>query len=165
MSLEGSYAETHKWQGEYTGGATPLKPGRKTMPRDGELVSLPLGEYGDYDEVPDGAGGGFVIIPLLTRIICHVDHMIVHLLRPIDVRRTRWETRWYVSDQAVAGKDYDVDRVTEMWKTTNRQDISLVEGAFRGVQSRRFVSGPLQPKREPAIRCALEKYLELMDAP
>jgi phenylpropionate dioxygenase-like ring-hydroxylating dioxygenase large terminal subunit len=165
MSLEGSYADTQQWEGEYGGGATPLRPGRKTMSRDGELVSLPLGEYAEYDEIPENAGGGFIVFPWLTRIICHVDHMVAHVIRPISVDQTVWDTRWYVRRDAVEGRDYDVDRLTAMWKTTNAQDIGLVEGAFRGVRSRRFVSGPLQPEREPAIRAALEKYRDLMSAP
>jgi Rieske 2Fe-2S family protein len=88
--------------------------------------------------------------------------MVVHLLRPIDARHTRWETRWFVSDTAVEGVDYDVNELTAVWRTTNRQDISLCESADRGVRSQRFVPGPLHPQLESAVAATLELYRELM---
>jgi Rieske 2Fe-2S family protein len=162
MALDAMYSTTAGWTGPYLGGSTPLKPDHVTMSLDGRLVSTPLGDYADLDELPDGLGGGFVVVPLLTRLICHADHMIVHLLRPVDVRRSRWETRWFVAADAVEGVDYDVEALTAVWRATNRQDIPLCEGTYRGVLSRRFVPGPLHPERESAVLAALDVYRELM---
>jgi Rieske 2Fe-2S family protein len=162
MSVDGTYQSTSGWIGEYFSGSMPMKPGVKTASMDGQLVSTPLAGYAELDEIPDNLGGGFGIIPLLTRVICHADHMLVHLLRPVDVSHTVWDTRWFVHEDAVEGVDYDLDRLTEVWRATNREDIRLCEGAFRGVRSRRFVPGPLHPQREAAIRSALDTYLTLM---
>jgi phenylpropionate dioxygenase-like ring-hydroxylating dioxygenase large terminal subunit len=166
MDLDAMYATTGGWDGPYLGGSTPLKPGRSTMSLDGTLLSTPLGDFADLDALPggppDGLGGGFMIVPFLTRLICHVDHLVVHLLRPVDVGHSRWETRWFVSDRAVEGVDYDVEELTRVWRTTNRQDIRLCEGTQLGVSSRRYVPGPLHPERESAVRAALDTYLELM---
>jgi len=162
MALDAMYATTDGWSGQYFGGATPLKAGHHTMSIDGELVA-PL--------LRDAAGGtttgdsGFAIVPMLTRLICHADHMIVHLLRPVDVGHSRWETRWFVTDSAVEGVDYDIDRLTAVWRTTNRQDISLCESAARGIRSRRFVPGPLHPQLESAVAATLDVYRELMSDP
>jgi Rieske 2Fe-2S family protein len=153
MALDAMYATTDAWSGQYFGGATPLKPGHRTMSIDGDLVAPPLG---------DSVDSGFAIVPMLSRLICHADHMIVHLLRPIDVGHTRWETRWFVSDAAVEDVDYDVDELTAVWRTTNRQDIALCESAARGVRSRRFVPGPLHPEFESAVAATLDLYRELM---
>jgi Rieske 2Fe-2S family protein len=163
MSVDGNYESTAGWIGEYFGGSVPLKPGIKTASLDGKLLSKPLGDWAALDEIPDNLGGGFGIVPWLSRGICHADHMVVHLLRPVDVSHTRWETRWFVHENAVERVDYDVDRLTEVWRATNREDIGLCEGAFRGVKSSRFVSGPLHPHREAAIRSAKETYLSMMD--
>jgi phenylpropionate dioxygenase-like ring-hydroxylating dioxygenase large terminal subunit len=165
MALDAMYATTAGWSGPHMGGSTPLKPDRATMSLDGRLVSKPLGDFADLDELTGGLGGGFMIVPLLTRLICHVDHMIVHLLRPVDARRTRWETRWYVHADAVEGVDYDVEALTGVWRATNRQDVGLCERTQLGVSSRRFVPGPLHPERESALRSALDTYLELMGEP
>jgi phenylpropionate dioxygenase-like ring-hydroxylating dioxygenase large terminal subunit len=161
MALDAMYAATDEWSGEYVGGATPLKPGHLTMSIDGGLVAPPLGD----EVMPDGSipgDSGFGIVPMLTRLICHADHMVVHLLRPIDVGHTKWETRWFVSDTAVEGVDYDVNELTQVWRATNRQDISLCESAARGIRSRRFVPGPLHPEFESAVAETLDLYRRLM---
>ena len=105
---------------------------------------------------------GIGIVPSLTRIIFHVDHALVHVMRPLDVGHVRWETRWYVSADAVEGRDFTRDGVSELWRLTNAEDIALCENAYRGVTSRRYVPGPLHPRREGAIRPALDTYLALM---
>ena len=161
MPLDAMYATTDGWSGQYFGGATPLKPGHRTMSIDGELVAPLLGEklLANGSANPDS---GFGIVPMLTRLICHADHMIVHLLRPVDVGHTRWETRWFVSGSAVEGVDYDVDDLTAVWRATNRQDISLCESAARGIRSRRYVPGPLQPEYESAVAATLDVYRQFM---
>jgi len=161
MALDAMYATTDGWSGQYFGGATPLRSGHRTMSIDGALVATPLSDEVMLDGSTVG-DSGFGIVPMLTRLICHADHMVVHLLRPIDARHTRWETRWFVSNTAVEGVDYDVDKLTAVWRTTNRQDISLCESADRGVRSRRFVAGPLHPKLESAVAATLDVYRELM---
>jgi Rieske 2Fe-2S family protein len=165
MSIDATYESTAGWIGEYFSGGMPMKPGVKTASMDGELVSTPLAGWAGLEEIPDNLCGGFGIVPMLARVICHADHMLMHLLRPIDVSHTVWDTRWFVHEDAVEGVDYDLDRLTEVWRATNREDIGLCEGAFRGVRSRRFVSGPLHPQREPAIHSALETYQTMMHEP
>jgi len=165
MDVEAAYASTRgDWKSQYFSALLQLRPGKKTASMDGALVSKPLGEFADHPELPDGYGAGFGIVPSLTRVIFHVDHAVVHALRPIDVEHVRWQTLWYVRDDAKEGVDYDVARVTEVWRRTNLEDIALCQGAYQGVRSRRFVSGPLDPIREAAIAGALETYMELMQA-
>jgi phenylpropionate dioxygenase-like ring-hydroxylating dioxygenase large terminal subunit len=163
MDVQATYANTGSdWNRQYFPGLLQLRPGMKTASMDGSLVSKPLGEFADTLELPDGYGTGFGIVPSLTRVIFHVDHAVVHALRPIDVAHVRWQTCWYVRADAQEGVDYHVARVTEVWRRTNLEDISLCQEAYRGVRSRRFVSGPLDPVREAAIPAALKTYRELM---
>lgn len=164
MDVQATYASTgSEWTGEYFSNPLQLRPGMKTGSMDGQLVSKPLGVFAGQRDLPDGFGAGIGIVPALTRVIFHIDHGLVHMLRPVDAGRVRWETRWYVHEDAVEGEDYDVARLTEVWRTTNRQDLTLCEAAYRGVRSRRFISGPLDTKREAAIRSALQTYLALMN--
>jgi Rieske 2Fe-2S family protein len=141
---------------EYNNAVAPLKAGAKTLSIDGELVSLRL-------PVEDGFSAGFSIQPGLSRVMLHADHGVTHTIRPVDTRRLVWTTQWLVHEDAVEGRDYDVERLTKVWDATNREDIALVEGAYRGVRSRRFEPGPLSPTKEPAIKAALTTYLRLMD--
>ena len=161
MDLTAMFATTEGWEGEYFGGSMPLKRGVLTASPDGALVSRPLGDA-DPADLADLAGAGFGIVPTLTRVIVHVDHALVHTMRPASADEVTWHTRWYVDGGAVEGVDYQVDRLTEVWRATNRQDIGLCESAYRGVRSRRFVSGPLHGTREAAIRSALATYTSMM---
>lgn len=139
-----------------------LYPGMMTGSMTGGLIAPPLGEFAGRTDLPEGYGAGVGVLPSLSRIIVHIDHGFVHFLRPSDVGHVRWETRWYVRGDAVEGRDYDKDAVTEVWRRTNGEDISLCENAYRGVCSRRYTPGPLHPQREGAIRSTLDTYLTLM---
>ncbi len=161
MDLSAMFTTTESWSGEYFGGSMPLKSGTPTASLDGELLSRPLGDA-DPSDPADVAGCGFGIVPTLSRVIVHVDHAVVHTLRPVSAGAVTWQTRWYVDGEAVEGVDYDLDRLTWVWRATNQQDIALCESAYRGVQSRRFVSGPIHRTREAAIHAALTTYRTMM---
>jgi Rieske 2Fe-2S family protein len=163
MDVEATYKNTATdWKGEYFSGEVQLRPGMMTASMTGALLSKPLGDFAGARSLPAGYGGGVGVLPTLSRIILHIDHAIVHFLRPVDVGNVRWETRWYVSADAVEGVDYEVEKVAEVWRLTNLEDISLCESSYRGVCSRHYVPGPLHPQREGAIRPALDTYLDLM---
>lgn len=163
MDLDGMYEDAlHRATGQYSGGMVPLKKGMKTQSLDGELVSMPLGEFRDLATVPSGWGAGFQITPVLTRIIAHVDHATIFTIRPIDAGHVEWVSRWFVHQDAEEGKHYSRDTLTKVWRATNEQDLSLCVGTYRGIGSRYYVPGPLSATREPAIRSAVNTYLELM---
>ena len=64
---------------------------------------------------------------------------------PLSENRTAVRTTWLVHEDAVEGVDYDVERLTQVWKVTNDQDRALAENNFRGVLSRAYVPGPYAP--------------------
>jgi phenylpropionate dioxygenase-like ring-hydroxylating dioxygenase large terminal subunit len=163
IDLQETYATNVDWPSPFFTGPSPLRPGVQTVSLDGKLVSKPLGEFANSAELPDQFGTGFGISPLLTRGLVQVDHVIVHTTRPIDAGRVRWETRWYVNSEAVEGTDYQTESVVAAWETTNREDASLCQGAYRGVKSRWFTPGPLD-QREAAVPAALQAYVELMQS-
>ncbi|WP_167338311.1 aromatic ring-hydroxylating oxygenase subunit alpha [Paraburkholderia oxyphila] len=164
MDLQAMFRGTDEWQEPYFTGKVPLRPGVKTVSMDGQLVSKPLGDLQKLDEVPEGFGTGFGIVPLLSRVLIHADHVVVHAMRPLDVGRVKWETRWYVGSDAVEGTDYRAANVAAVWSATNKEDAALCQGAYNGVRSRSFTPGPVDDSRESAIPAALRAYLELMQA-
>ena len=136
----------------------------KTASLDGELVCQKmLGEV-DANAVDTGTvRGGFIIVPMITRVHFRADHGYIHTLRPISPGHSQWVTRWYVHEDAVEGEDYETEMVTRLWHISNQQDISLCEESYKGVLSKRFVSGPLHPEREAAIASVLTVYSDLME--
>jgi phenylpropionate dioxygenase-like ring-hydroxylating dioxygenase large terminal subunit len=164
FDIQASMQQTADWGGGgacFVGGE-PLRKGFATVSKNGELVSKPLGRFADDVTVQREVAEGLGLLPVLTRVLFHLDYANVHMMNPISVDEVEWTTVWYVRADAVEGVDYDADRVTEVWRATNAQDKELCERNYRGVVSRNFVPGPLNPKAEGAIRHALDYYLELM---
>ena len=58
----------------------------------------------------------------------------------------------------MAGVDYDVDRLTEVWLATNAQDATLVERTQRGVASPAYRPGPYAPVEEEGVIQFIEWY-------
>ena len=73
------------------------------------------------------------------------DHILHSRMLPLSENRTAVRTTWLVHEDAVEGVDYDVERLTHVWKATNDQDRALAENNYRGVLSRAYMPGPYAP--------------------
>jgi Rieske 2Fe-2S family protein len=73
------------------------------------------------------------------------DHAVTFNVLPIAADRTLVRTTWLVHRDAVEGVDYDLDRLTYVWRVTNEQDAVLVARTHRGVASTDYVPGPYLP--------------------
>lgn len=137
----------------------PLREGMNTFSMDGDWVcSKPLG----CGFVPDYSCG-YVSVPMFTGPVYFADHGVHLDVTPVDKDTTRLVCQWFVHEDAVEGVDYDVERLTGVFHVTNLEDGDLAALNQRGVNSHRFVPGPNSSTREPFIKQALERYLELMD--
>lgn len=168
MDLDEDYAITMNERPvvEIYGGGIPPKSGMASISPDGRPLSRKyLGEFGRGAPIPDAFHAGFAIQPMLTRGYFHVDHATIHTLRPLGVNRVQWITRWFVHEDAVEGDDFELHKLTEVWRVTNEQDLGLVQRSYKGVKSRRFVPGPLSAAREPALKSTTAMYLQLMNNP
>jgi phenylpropionate dioxygenase-like ring-hydroxylating dioxygenase large terminal subunit len=68
------------------------------------------------------------------------------------VDRTDMEVIWLVHGDAVEGEDFDLERLTWLWKTTSAQDKKIVEMNQAGVDSRYFEPGPYSNQESHALR-------------
>lgn len=162
FDIQSSYGQTADWGGSCFIGGEPLRKGFTTVSMTGELVSKPLGLFVEEEELPVEVTDGVGLLPVLTRVIFHIDHAIIHTMNPISEREVEWTTRWYVRSDAVEGVDYNPDTVAEVWRATNAEDKELCERNYRGVLSRKFKSGPLNPLAEGAVRPALDLIEKLL---
>ena len=71
------------------------------------------------------------------------DHILTFAVFPIDRERTLVRTTWLVNADAEEGKDYDVEKLTQVWDATNSQDAHFVTETQRGTASPEYVPGPL----------------------
>ena len=73
------------------------------------------------------------------------DHAWITHMKPKTTTLTEMEVTWLVRKDAVEGVDYDVDRLTDLWKTTAEQDWTICENNQAGIESSRYEPGPLAP--------------------
>jgi Rieske 2Fe-2S family protein len=162
FDIQSSYEQTASWGGACFIGGEPVRKGFKTVSMTGELVSKPLGRHANEQTLQLEVTEGLGLLPVLTRVLFHVDHAIVHVMNPLSVDEVQWTSVWYVHKDAVEGVDYEVGRVAEVWRATNAEDKELCQRAYQGVLSRTFVPGPLNPRAEGAVRPVLDHYLQMM---
>ncbi len=73
------------------------------------------------------------------------DHILTFATIPVSVDKTLVRTTWLVHKDAIEGVDYDLERLTEVWNATNKQDAHFVELVQQGALSPSYQPGPYAP--------------------
>jgi len=115
-----------------------------TMSLDGELISRRL--LGHLED-PDLGSVRMFHVPGNWNHFAS-DHIIHFSVHPLSAHETRVTTKWLVHEDAVEGWDYDIQRLTAVWKATNEQDQRLAENNFLGIQNKGYEPGPYSPVSE-----------------
>jgi len=132
----------------------PLKKGFVTESLSGEPVAPIIGDFSEYDI-------GSLRIVGLPNMWFHLnaDYFMTTRLTPISAAETRARVVWYVRADAVEGRDYDPLRVADVWRITSEQDWKLCEMNQQGLQSSRYVPGPLSRTAEQGVADFAKWYL------
>lgn len=119
----------------------PLDMAGESFTVDGTLASRKL--LGNFTE------------PRLGRLSMHLqpnawfhflsDHIVTFTVLPLSADRSLLRTTWLVAADAVEGVDYDVDKLTYVWRQTNDQDRAFVARAHAGVGNPAYLPGPYLP--------------------
>lgn len=133
-----------------------LRPGFKTQSLDGEPVAPLMGTYPEYSGMTWCSWIGWT----LEMEACP-DYAAVFRFTPLSSTETQIEGTWLVRGDAVEGVDYQPERVAEFWKQTGEEDWDICEKVQQGVNSTRFVSGPLS-MGEFGPRAFLNSYVDRM---
>ena len=116
---------------------TAMFDGYLTGSEDGQPVAPLLGELTGYDGgASDFSFGAF------TFLLAYSDHVVGYVFTPVDMNNSRCEIYWMVRSDAIAGKDYDQDKLTWLWDVTTRADITIIENNSKGVHSKYYEPGP-----------------------
>lgn len=131
-----------------------LYDGVATGSEDGKPVAPLMGRFSDYD-------GGVTSIHLggTSFFVCYPDHGMIYRFVPKTVGTCEMELIWLVRDNAVEGQDYDLDRLTWLWKVTTEEDKKIIEHTARGVRSHYFEPGPIAPMEHNELRY-IDWYLD-----
>jgi phenylpropionate dioxygenase-like ring-hydroxylating dioxygenase large terminal subunit len=138
LDLAADYAH---WGGRY-----PLTQGLQSQTMDGGLVAPLLGEF----QQSDGGITSFRVYPA-SYVIASCDYALMVQFIPLAVDRTRVRLSWLVRNDARPGIDFDVDKLTELWRVTTEQDNAVVERNQAGVSSVFY---------EPGAYSEVEDYCE-----
>jgi Rieske 2Fe-2S family protein len=133
------YLDTKARPGEigYGYSRTALFDGYVTGSEDGKALAPLLGGLSDYDGgASDFSFGAF------SFLLAYSDHVVAYVFTPADMDNSRCDIYWLVRDDAEAGKDYDVDRLTWLWDITTQADKSIIVNNSKGVHSRYYEPGP-----------------------
>ena len=98
----------------------------------------------------DGNSTYFDIGPL-SDFLAYPDHGLIYRFIPRAVDRSDMELLWLVNEAAVEGVDYDLDKLTWLWKVTTEADKRITEDNQKGVNSRYYQPGPYAPVEPNAI--------------
>lgn len=90
------------------------------------------------------------------------DHCIVFRVLPISAQETLVTTKWLVHKDAVEGKDYNLERLRQVWDATNDQDRILAEEAQRGINSIAYQPGPYSNTFEFGVVNFINWYSETL---
>ncbi|MDF1634460.1 aromatic ring-hydroxylating dioxygenase subunit alpha [Mycoplana sp. MJR14] len=131
-----------------------LYDGVKSGSEDGAAVAPLMGRFTDFD-------GGVTSIHLggTTFLVCYPDHGMIYRFIPKTAETCEMELIWLVDGNAEAGRDYDLDRLTWLWKVTTDEDKAIIEHTARGVRSHYFEPGPIAPMEHNELRY-IDWYLD-----
>ncbi|MGF7160300.1 Rieske 2Fe-2S family protein [Rhodoligotrophos appendicifer] len=133
--------------------------------------------YALYDGVSSGSQDGSPVAPLMGRftqfdggvtsvhlggtsfLVCYPDHGMIYRFIPKTTDSCEMELIWLVRGDAVEGEDYDLDKLTWLWKVTTEEDKKIIEHTARGVRSHYFTPGPIAPMEQNELRY-INWYLE-----
>jgi len=136
-----------------------LYDGVATGSADGSAVAPPMGEFKQYD-------GGVTSIHVggTSFLVCYPDYGLIYRFIPTGCQTSKMELIWLVRGDAVEGRDYDLDKLTWLWKITTDEDKFIIERTAAGVRSHYFKPGPITPMEDKELRY-ISWYLDEMREP
>ena len=143
----------------YSANRTALVDGWVSESMDGKHVSTLMGDYRDADV-------GTVRARTLPNFWNHssCDHGVSTLLLPAGPRKTLARVTWLVHENAVEGRDYQLDKLMPFWQLTSEQDWAICERQQRGVESRAYEPGPYSTYKEYNVDAFVRWYIKTLAA-
>jgi len=114
-----------------------LADGAVSGSEDGRALAPLMGQFPDYD-----GGVTFFDVGLTSNFLAYPDHGLIYRFVPISVQRTDLEVIWLVRGGAQAGVDYEIERLTWLWRVTSVADKRIIELNQQGIASRYYEPGP-----------------------
>jgi Rieske 2Fe-2S family protein len=125
-------------EGPVLGGYSTLRDRATSLTTTGGTARPPVGTVSGDDRERVYY---YSVFPSLL-LSLHADYVMVHLVEPLAVERTRVTCAWLFEPATIAAPGFDPSDAVEFWDRTNRQDWAICERTQLGVASRAYVPGP-----------------------
>ncbi|MDQ2991654.1 MAG: aromatic ring-hydroxylating dioxygenase subunit alpha [Candidatus Eremiobacteraeota bacterium] len=146
-------------EGPALGGYSALRDGAARIANGTSHAFAPLGDV-DGDDLRRAYY--YTIFPTLL-LSLQAEYVMVHIIRPVAVDRTRVTCQLLFAPTEMARADFDPSSVAAFWDTTNRQDWHVSELSQLGIASRAYRPGPYA--RSEGLLDAFDRhYLTTMSA-
>jgi Rieske 2Fe-2S family protein len=134
--------------GAWVGGWMDLRDGMDTMSLDGASGAE------RFPWLPQEWHRRVIYIGLLPNLLIslHPDYVMTHRMTPIDARSTAVECAWAFAPEVAEREGFDPSYAVDFWDITNRQDWAACESVQRGMDSGRYIPGPLSPDEDAVHR-------------
>ncbi|MCC6492742.1 MAG: aromatic ring-hydroxylating dioxygenase subunit alpha [Pirellulales bacterium] len=141
--------------GWFSANRTPLAEGFVSETLDGRQAAPLMGDYAEADV-------GTLRIRTLPNMWNHssCDHAVTTRLLPSGLQGTAIRVTWLVHQDAVEGRDYQLEDIMPFWQMTSEQDWDLCVEAQTGVNSSRYLPGPFSTYKEYNVDAFIRWYLE-----
>ncbi len=143
----------------YSANRTALVAGWVSESMDGKQVATLMGSYNDADV-------GTLRARTLPNFWNHssCDHGVSTLLLPPGPRTTLARVTWLVHEDAVEGRDYQLERLMPFWQLTSEQDWAICERQQKGVDSSAYEPGPYSKYKEYNVDAFVRWYVKTLAA-
>lgn len=143
----------------YSANRTALVAGWVSESMDGKQVATLMGSYYDADV-------GTLRARTLPNFWNHssCDHGVSTLLLPSGPRTTLARVTWLVHEDAVEGRDYQLERLMPFWQLTSEQDWAICERQQKGVDSSAYEPGPYSKYKEYNVDAFVRWYVKTLAA-
>jgi Rieske 2Fe-2S family protein len=160
MGLDGAVASSAMTGRYWRATRAPLMAGWRTQSLDGAPVAPPMGSFrerGDWS-------AGTLRTTLFPNFWQHAsdDHAVATRLTPIDAATTQVDVSWFVHEDAVEGRDYQLERLTPFWRRTSEQDWAICAANQAGVMSPAYEPGPYAVVMEANVQHFVDWYLDAL---
>ena len=133
---------------------TPFDGNRLSETKDGKPGSILMGKFKEFD-------GGYTTVGTspFNSLIMSNDFVTTFTFIPRGPMETDVEIMWLVHEDAIEGKDYDLNNLIWMWDQTTIADKKIIENNQKGVMSKKYIPGPLS-KMELGLKKLKKWYLK-----
>jgi Rieske 2Fe-2S family protein len=114
-----------------------LFEGYQTGSIDGQACAPLMGDFSSFD----GGAGDFQFGPV-SAMLNYPDYCVIYRFLPLSIQLSEIEVVWLVRGDAMEGKDYQVERLIEMWDVTTKEDELIIRRNQEGINSLMYQPGP-----------------------